>query len=81
MNFTTVSYFIYWICRTLRFLFSGLCADKIPHVSDGNNGFLPQVTFLSLKKRLTDLLKSALEVETNTTNTQIILGGRNNLFL
>ena len=78
MNFTTGSDFIYWICPTSNFLLLGLCADKIPHASDGNNGFLPQVTFLSLKKRLADLLKNALEVETNTANTQIILGGRNN---
>ena len=61
-------------------MFTGLCTDKVPHSSDGSNGYIPQVTFLSLKKRMTELLKDALEVETNSTNTQIILGGKVSLF-
>ncbi|XP_057315296.1 ral GTPase-activating protein subunit beta-like [Hydractinia symbiolongicarpus] len=66
------------ICLPLHFLslpIQGLCREKAPYGAEGNTGYLPQVTFLSLKERITKLLMHSIEVETNPQNTQMLLGG------
>ena len=54
----------------------GLCQEKVAHSSsEGCSGVQSQVTFMSLRLRLTNLLMQAIEVETNPVNTQMLLGG------
>merc|ERR1712080_245598 len=53
----------------------GLCREKVINNSEGNNGCVPQLTFVSLKRRITLLLMQAIEAETNPLNTQMLLRG------
>lgn len=61
------------ICRKFIefniFLFQGLCKERV------SSSDLDQLTFISLKGRLTEILKKALEAETDSENTQLLFAG------
>ena len=60
------------ICTKLThsFLFQGLCKERV-----SSSDYTPQLTFISLKGRLTEILKKALEAETDSENTQLLFAG------
>ena len=56
------------------YFLTGLCREKVTNSSDGG-GCLPQLTFFSLRRRMTKLLTNAIEAENDAVNTQMLLGG------
>ena len=69
LNLTRFKYEIFTI------FLSALCQEKVNQSSEAGNCYLPQITFISLRSRVTNLLIKAIEVETNPLNTQMLLGG------
>lgn len=65
-----ITYCLLHCCEWIFCLFAGLCKERVP-VSDVGC----QLTFISLKTRITNLLLKALKAEQDSQNTQLLLAG------